>query len=98
MKAYSYDQYGVYSGEVETQLDQLESKKKRRPVHLLPARATFMKPTSFESPEPFAVLVWTGSAWVFKAPPPAAEGSWWEWIGHGWSLRGTAPEDVPDER
>ena len=68
MKVYSYDENGYLDGISEARLDPLESTKKK-PVYLLPARATFTAPLEGK---PGHWQRWTGKAWKSE-PIPVAE-------------------------
>jgi hypothetical protein len=62
MLCYLYDENNVSSGQVECQLDPLESQAAGRKVYLLPAQATFIKPPT-NIPVGKAA-VWNGTAWT----------------------------------
>lgn len=67
MKAYRYNKKSKkYEGEVNCQIDPLESKTKGEEVWLLPAYSTFEVP--LEEKEGFDV-VWNGSAWEYQEIP-----------------------------
>lgn len=67
MKAYKYDSESKkYIGEVNCQLDPLETKIKGEPVYLLPANATYEIP--LEPKDGFNVI-WNGSAWEYQEIP-----------------------------
>ena len=71
MKAYSYDENTKqYAGEIECQIDPLESIKKGESVWLLPANSTFKKPK--KEKEGFYV-VWDGEDWVYQEIPVEPE-------------------------
>lgn len=59
-KAYLYDEKTKeYKSEVNAQLDPLESEKAGKDIYLLPANATWLKPT----PKDGCVPVWNGETW-----------------------------------
>lgn len=59
-KAYLFDEKTKeFKNEVNAQLDPLESKKAGEDIYLLPANATWLKPT----PKDGCVAVWNGEAW-----------------------------------
>lgn len=58
--AYLFDEKTKeFKNEVNAQLDPLESKKAGKDIYLLPANATWLKPT----PKDGCVAVWNGEAW-----------------------------------
>lgn len=59
MIAYRYDFLGFYAGEVDCQLNPLESKAQGKEVYILPANATEKKPTLKDGYTPR----WNGSKW-----------------------------------
>ena len=59
MIAYRYDSLGFYTGEVDCQINPLESKAQGKEVYILPANATEKKPTLKEGYTPR----WNGSKW-----------------------------------
>ena len=59
-KAYLFDEKTKeFKNEVNAQIDPLESKKAGKDVYLLPANATWLKPT----PKDGCVAVWNGETW-----------------------------------
>lgn len=59
-KAYLFDEKTKeYKSEVNAQLDPLESEKAGKEIYLLPANATWLKPT----PKDGCVAVWNGESW-----------------------------------
>ena len=59
MIAYRYDFLGFYAGEVDCQLNPLETKAQGKETYILPANATEKKPTLKEGYTPR----WNGSKW-----------------------------------
>jgi hypothetical protein len=59
MIAYRYDSLGFYVGEVDCQLNPLETKAQGKEVYILPANATYDKPTLKEGYTPR----WNGKTW-----------------------------------
>lgn len=64
-KAYHYDEKGYYTGEINRQLDPLESKKAGHPIYLLPASSTLVEPLAAK--EGFKIK-WNAdaSAWEYE--------------------------------
>ena len=74
-KAYHYDEKGYYTGEINRQIDPLESKKAGHPIYLLPASSTLVEPLAVK--EGFKIK-WNAdaSAWEYeeeKKEEPAEE-------------------------
>lgn len=74
-KAYHYDEKGYYTGEINRQLDPLESKMAGHPIYLIPASSTLVEP--LEEKEGFKIK-WDAdkSAWEYeevKKEEPAEE-------------------------
>lgn len=63
MKAYLYDDNGVYFGFENAQIDPLETKKKGRNIYLLPENATFKEP--MQEKEGFKI-VFNGNGWEYQ--------------------------------
>lgn len=59
MIAYIYDEDRFYVGEIECQIDPLESEKQGKNIYLTPAKSTFIKPEIIEGSKPR----WTGEEW-----------------------------------
>lgn len=71
MKAYLYDrETKELIGELESQLDPLESKKANKEIWLLPADSTFNKPPAEK--EGFKIK-WNGDSWVYEEIPVEPE-------------------------
>ena len=67
MKAYMYDEHTKeYIGEVDAQIDPLETELKEEEVYLLPANSTFEEP--MEEQEGFKI-VFDGEKWVAEEIP-----------------------------
>lgn len=67
MKAYRYNpKTKIYVGEVNCQLDPLETKAKKEEVWLLPAHSTLVQP--LEEKSGFDVI-WNGEAWEYREIP-----------------------------
>jgi hypothetical protein len=66
MKAYSFDEFGLYQGKVECQLDKLESKLQGKEIYLLPARATKIEPPILAEDEQ---AKFDGSQWLKEKKP-----------------------------
>lgn len=67
MIAYMFDENTKeFVGEIETQLDPLESELKGEEIYLLPANSTFTPP--LESKEGFKV-VFNGDKWIYQKTP-----------------------------
>lgn len=70
MKIYHHDSDGLFFGVSVARLDPLETKKQKKPVHLLPANATFTAPP--EIPEG-KLARWTGVVWLLEDVPVIVE-------------------------
>lgn len=70
MKAYSYDEEGFYKGEVECQLDPIETQMSGEEVWLLPANSTYDKPP--KEKEGYNIKFIDG-AWVYEKIPEDPE-------------------------
>lgn len=66
MKAYRYDEYGDYVGEVECQLDPIETQMSGEEVWLLPANSTYDKPP--KEKEGYNIKFIDG-AWTYEKIP-----------------------------
>ena len=98
MKAYSFDNYGVFLGMVAMQKDPLESRIQKKDVWLLPSRATLTAPPPNELPEG-SFHVWNGSRWTVRSVPTdeIAKGFRWVWVGDGWVVQKDQTYEAPPE-
>lgn len=71
MKAYRYDPVSKkYIGEINCQIDPLETQTKGEPVYLLPANSTFSAPLHKDG----FYTVWNGAQWEYvEIPQPEPE-------------------------
>lgn len=67
MLAYKYNETTKrYEGEIERQIDPLESQKQGQPVYLMPSCATEIPPLE---PKDGFNIVWGGENWVYEEEP-----------------------------
>ena len=66
MKAYLYNETGIFSGEQDEQRDDLSSRAAGHDVYLLPANATEKKPPAEKDG---CLIKWTGKEWVYIDDP-----------------------------
>ena len=67
MIAYAYNENGYFNGTVNCQKDPVRSKHEGRDIYLLPANATFLAPSDFDSAKEIAV--WNGKSWCIEQLP-----------------------------
>lgn len=67
MKAYSFDNSGIFIGEYECQRDPIRSQKDGADRYLVPANATLIAPPDFD--ESTQCAVWNGSSWSVQNVP-----------------------------
>ena len=71
MKAYQYNDENLYIGEIEAQIDPLESEKSGQDIYILPENSTWKKPP--KEKEGF-LIKWNGEKWVQdEIPQPETE-------------------------
>lgn len=66
MKAYTFDENKHYAGEIDCQIDPIESKNQGKDIYLLPADSTFKTP--LPEKEGFFV-VFNGEDWEYQEKP-----------------------------
>lgn len=67
MKAYSFDDSGIFIGEYECQKDPIRSQKDGVDRYLIPANATLIAPPDFD--ESTQCAVWNGASWSVQEIP-----------------------------